>query len=43
MENTNKNNTTAPFKVGDIICGIRNNNYSITNERMKKSRSHQDI
>lgn len=37
MENTNKNNTTAPFKVGDIICGIRNNNYSITNERMKKA------
>lgn len=37
MINTNKNNTTAPFKVGDIICGIRNNNYGTTNERMKKA------
>lgn len=37
MTNTNKNNTTAPFKVGDIICGIKNNGYSVTNERMKKA------
>lgn len=37
MINTNKNNTTAPFKVGDIICGVHNNGYSITNERMKKA------
>ena len=37
MTNTNKNNTTAPFKVGDIICGIKNNGYGVTNERMKKA------
>lgn len=37
MENTNKNNTTALFEIGDIICGIKNNGYSITNERMKKA------
>lgn len=37
MENTNKNNTTAPFEIGDIICGIHNNRCAITNERMKKA------
>lgn len=37
MINTNKNNTTAPFKVGDIICGIHNNGYVVTNEHMKKA------
>lgn len=37
MINTNKNNTTALFEIGDIICGIRNNNYGTTNERMKKA------
>lgn len=37
MVNTNKNNTTAPFKVGDIICGIYNNGYGVTNEHMKKA------
>lgn len=40
MINTNKNNTTALFEIGDIICGIHNNRYVITNERMKKSRSY---
>lgn len=25
------------FKVGDIICGIANNGYSVTNEKMKKA------
>ena len=38
MINTNKHNTTATFKVGDIICGIRHNDYGITNERMKKGK-----
>lgn len=37
MTNNNKNNTTTPFKVGDIICGTFNNGYSVTNERMKKA------
>ena len=38
MTNANKNNTTAPFEVGDIICGIYNNGYGVTNGRMKKSK-----
>ena len=25
------------FKPGDIICGIANNGYSVTNEKMKKA------
>lgn len=37
MINTNKNNTTAPFKVGDIICGIKNNGYDVTNEHMTRA------
>lgn len=38
MENTNTNNTTAPFKIGDIICGVKGNRYGVTNERMKKAK-----
>lgn len=38
MINTNKNNTTAPFKVGDIICGVTGNGYRYTNEKMKKAK-----
>ena len=36
MTDTNKSNNTTPFKVGDIICGIKNNGYGVTNEHMKK-------
>lgn len=38
MTDTNKSNNTAPFKDGDIICGIKNNSYGVTNERMKKAK-----
>lgn len=37
MKDTNKHNTTATFKVGDIICGIKNNGYDVTNEHMTRA------
>lgn len=37
MINTNKHNTAATFKVGDIICGIKNNGYDVTNEHMTRA------
>lgn len=37
MTNANKNNTTAPFEVGDIICGIKNNGYNVANEHMTRA------
>ena len=38
IDQTNKDNITTTFKVGDIICGIKRNGYSFTNENMKKAK-----